>query len=157
MSSVSSIVLVDASCLIALNNIGELSLLTKTFDQRIATTVQVASEFGLELPSFVRVMEMLSSSTFEQLRRSLDDGESSLIALARTLPDVLLILDDAKARQTATSYGLSVIGTVSVILLAKKIRHCARRAVFAKVKIGGLSDFISIRANRAERPNRKAK
>ena len=116
----SNLVLVDASCLIALTNIGELSLLAKTFDQPIATTALVASEFGSELPPFVRIIDLKDLSTFEALKKTLDDGEASLIALARTMPDSLLVLDDAKARQTASSYGLSMIGTLGIIVLAKE-------------------------------------
>jgi len=123
-------VLVDASCLIALTNIGELSLLAKTFDQPIATTALVASEFGLELPSFVRVMDMKDLSTFEALRKMLDDGEASLIALARNLPNALLVLDDAKARQVASNYGLSMIGTLGIIVLAKEKSVIARGAPY---------------------------
>ena len=126
----SNLVLVDTSCLIALTNIGELSLLAKTFDQPIVTTALVASEFGLDLPPFVRIMEMEDLSTFKALRKMLDDGEASLIALARTIPNALLVLDDAKARQTALSYGLSIIGTLGIIVLAKEKSVITRGAPY---------------------------
>jgi len=75
-------------------------------------------------------MEMEDLSTFKALRKMLDDGEASLIALARTIPNALLVLDDAKARQTALSYGLSIIGTLGIIVLAKEKSVITRGAPY---------------------------
>jgi predicted nucleic acid-binding protein len=49
----------------------------------------------------------------------IDKGESSAIALALEFSDSLLILDDFKARRIATQLGLSITGTLGVIIKAK--------------------------------------
>ncbi len=50
------------------------------------------------------------------------------IALALELSDVLLILDDKKARRVAQQMGMKVIGTVGMLLRAK------RQGIIAEVK-----------------------
>ena len=56
------------------------------------------------------------------------DGESEAIALAMELDDVVLVLDDKKARRIAKQLDLKVIGTVGLLLRAKK------RGIVAEIK-----------------------
>ena len=51
---------------------------------------------------------------------NLQQGESEAILLAARLNATTIILDDADARVVATAQGLSVIGTVGILLLAKQ-------------------------------------
>lgn len=51
---------------------------------------------------------------------SLGAGESSVISLAETLPLATVVLDDLAARRCAMALGLSVTGTLGLLLLAKK-------------------------------------
>ena len=46
----------DTSCLILLDKIGELEILNKLFGT-IITTIEVASEFGQPLPSWIEIKE----------------------------------------------------------------------------------------------------
>jgi predicted nucleic acid-binding protein len=46
----------DTSCLIPLDNIGELSILNKLFGN-ITTTTEVAGEFGRQLPPWIEIKE----------------------------------------------------------------------------------------------------
>jgi len=47
-------------------------------------------------------------------------GESSVISLAQSTPDALAVLDDLAARRCAQALGLSLTGTLGLILRAKR-------------------------------------
>lgn len=49
----------------------------------------------------------------------IDRGESSAIALALETPDSTVILDDYKARKIAERLGITLTGTIGVIIKAK--------------------------------------
>lgn len=108
----------DTSCFIVLGNIGELDLLQKTYGQ-IITTFEIASEYGQNLPQWVEVKT--PSDTYRQkiLEIQLDKGEASAIALAIEIPESIVIIDDYKARKLAEKLGLTITGTIGVIIKAK--------------------------------------
>jgi uncharacterized protein len=54
------------------------------------------------------------------LRASLGPGESEAIALALEVSAAWLIVDDRAARRLAQALGLTVIGTLGVLLAAKR-------------------------------------
>jgi len=103
---------------IILTNIGELSLLQKLYS-KITTTIEIATEFGEPLPEWVEILSVKSKDTQRLLEMQIDKGESSAIALALEISDSLLILDDIKARKVATQLGLSITGTLGIIIKAK--------------------------------------
>lgn len=109
----------DTSCLIILTNIGELELLHKTYKE-IITTVEVASEYGSAVPSWIEIAAPKDKHRQQILELQLDKGEASAIALAMETGNSILILDDYKARQVATKLGLEITGTLGVIVKAKK-------------------------------------
>ena len=47
-------------------------------------------------------------------------GESSVIALAESLPDSIAVLDDMAARRCAAALNLPKVGTLGLLLMAKK-------------------------------------
>jgi predicted nucleic acid-binding protein len=51
----------------------------------------------------------------------LDLGESEAIALADSLPNTLLLMDERKGRQIALSMGIRITGTLGILLQAKKL------------------------------------
>ena len=112
------IIISDTSCFIILTNIGELHLLQKLYS-KIITTIEIATEFGEPLPEWVEILSVKSKDTQRLLEMQIDKGESSAIALALEIPDSLLILDDIKARKVATQLGLSITGTLGIIIKAK--------------------------------------
>ncbi len=61
-----------------------------------------------------------NAATVRVLKTQIDDGEAEAIALATEMDDVFVILDDKKARRVAQQIGLTVIGTVGILLRAKK-------------------------------------
>jgi len=112
------IIISDTSCFIILTNIGELHLLQKLYS-KITTTIEIATEFGEPLPDWVEILSVKSKDTQRLLEMQIDKGESSAIALALEISDSLLILDDIKARKVATLLGLSITGTLGIIIKAK--------------------------------------
>jgi predicted nucleic acid-binding protein len=113
------IIVADASCLIVLQNIGELSLLQKLFDE-ITITEEVRNEFGLPLPEWIKIPTVANSGEKHLLSVLLDKGEASSIALALEITDSILIIDEKKGRRIARELGLITIGTLGVILKAKE-------------------------------------
>ena len=58
---------------------------------------------------------------FEWLALDLGAGEVAAMALALENPERVIVLDDALARRTAKAAGLTVLGTLKVLLEAKTI------------------------------------
>lgn len=108
----------DTSCIILLDKIDELEILKKLFGT-IITTQEVAREFGQQLPSWFKIQEPKDKNYQAIIEASVDKGEASAIALAIELDDCLLIIDDRKGRNFATQLGLTIIGTIGVVVDAK--------------------------------------
>jgi predicted nucleic acid-binding protein len=115
----SNTIISDTSCLIILTNINEIDLLRKLYG-KIITTAEVAEEFGQTLPEWIEIR--VASDEFRQriLELQIDKGEASAIALAIELSDSVVILDDYKARKLAESLGIQIIGTIGIIIKAKR-------------------------------------
>jgi predicted nucleic acid-binding protein len=108
----------DTSCLILLDNIGELDLLLKLFGTIITTSV-IKAEFGKSLPDWFEIKEPFDKNYQSLIETAIDKGEASAIALAVEYKDCLLIIDDLKGRKFAQQLGLQIIGTLGVIVDAK--------------------------------------
>jgi predicted nucleic acid-binding protein len=114
------VIISDASCLIALDEIGQIEILKSVFPQ-IVTTKEVSAEFGKELPTWISVKTLQDSAKRNELELVLDAGEASAIALALENPkQSILIIDEKKGRKIAKQYNLEIIGTLRVLLLAKQ-------------------------------------
>ena len=112
------VIISDTSCLILLERINELELLCKLFGA-IVTTQEVANEFGLPLPSWIEIKNPSDKKYQSIIEASFDKGEASAIALAVEFDDCLLIIDDLKGRKFANQIGLTITGTLGVIVNAK--------------------------------------
>lgn len=112
------IIIADTSCFIVLTKVDELELLREVYG-RVTTTVDIAIEFGEVLPSWVIVKNVIDSDKQQALERQIDQGEASATALALELPNSTVVLDDYKARKVAKSLGVSVTGTIGIIMRAK--------------------------------------
>lgn len=113
--------IIDTSCFILLEKIGELDLIRKVFQSEIVTTDVVATEFKKELPKWVRINQVENKRFFTFLESEVDSGEASVIALAFEKIDAILILDDLKARNLAKKLQLDFTGTLGLILKAKQL------------------------------------
>jgi predicted nucleic acid-binding protein len=112
-------VIADTSCLIALSRIDSLNLLCRLY-RRMVITEEIRDEFGEAVPSWIEVVPVADKKYQYILESILDVGESSAIALAVTLENVLLILDDLKGRREARRLGFKVTGTLGILFSAKK-------------------------------------
>lgn len=109
----------DTSCLILLDKIGELHLLQKLFGNIIITSI-IADEFDKQLPHWISIKNASDNKHQVVLKLSLDKGEASAIALALEYEDCLLIIDEQKGRRIAKQLGLTITGTIGVLVQAKK-------------------------------------
>ena len=113
------IVVADASCLIVLENIRELPLLQKLFGE-VYITQEVADEFGVDLPDWIKIKKVQNTIQQNALSLILDAGEASAIALVLETENSLLIIDEKKGRRTAQQLNLKITGTLGVIRRAKE-------------------------------------
>lgn len=112
------VIIADSSCLILLEKIGELALLHRVFGE-IAVTKEVANEFGEILPDWFNVVEVKNQSFQKMLEASLGVGESSAIAYAVDIAGCLLIIEDLKGRRMAEKLGITITGTLGVMVEAR--------------------------------------
>lgn len=113
-----NVVISDTSCLIALDRIGHLDILKRTFPI-IYITPKVKEEFELQLPEWLIVQQVSDNKQLRALENVLDPGEASAITLALEI-NATLIIDERKGRALAKSKGVQIIGTLKVLLLAKQ-------------------------------------
>ena len=113
------IVISDTSSFILLDKIGEIDLLRQSFD-KVYTTPVVAREFGILLPEWIIVQTPEDSVQEAKLNGLMDPGEASVLALATEIPDCYILVDDNKARRYAQQIGQKYIGTLGLILRAKR-------------------------------------
>jgi len=114
-----NVIISDTSCLVLLNKIEELNLLHRLYGT-VSITKEVATEYGKALPEWIQLKSSSDEAYKKILRASVDEGEASAIALALENSDALLILDDLKARKYAEKLGLKIIGTIGVLIDAKR-------------------------------------
>lgn len=112
------VIIADTSCLILLDKIELLDLLSKLFNI-ITITEEIAFEFGKDLPAFFRITNPSNKIYQTILEASLDKGEASALALAMEHENSLLIIDDLKGRNYAKSLNISITGTAGILVEAK--------------------------------------
>ncbi len=116
------IVISNASPLIALARIQRLDLLRAIF-RSVLIPPAVAREIKPsipDVPDWLHVHVPTRLPPAPVLRRRLGDGEREAIALAIELEATQIILDDLPARRLAEASGLNVIGTLGLLLGAKR-------------------------------------
>ena len=109
----------NSTCLIVLDRIGHLGLLRQVFAKLFAPPI-VQTEVGIQLEWLI-IKPVHDIKIVSALKTQLDEGESYAIALAMELGNLPTILDDKKARRIAKQLGLQVIGTLGVLLQAKRM------------------------------------
>lgn len=119
------IVVADSSCLIALARSGQLEVLQALFG-RIVIPAAVYDEVvnqGAGRPGsrevaqaeWIVTEQVQDKLAVQALRLTLGRGESEAMVLAAETTARLLILDDWRARQSAISMGLPIVGTLAVL------------------------------------------
>lgn len=122
------IIIADSSPLISLATIDKLELLEDYFDEvyvPYAVYKEVSAydkPFSEKLKKYLenRVLNVENQYMVSVLNERIDLGEAEAITLAFEKKADFIILDDLKARKTAIRNGLNVIGTLGLLLEAKK-------------------------------------
>lgn len=112
------VIISDTSCLIILTKIRELDLLRQLY-KTVTITQDILLEYGEHLPDWIEVQQPKDHRRQQLLEKQIDKGEASAIALALETNENIIILDDWKARKLADKLGLSITGTIGLIIKAK--------------------------------------
>ena len=120
-------VIVNSTPVIGLANIGKLDVLRQMYG---AITIPQAVFDEIKSPSvqrqvnanrdWIRVEQINDISQKQMYRAKLHAGEVEVMILAQEKKADLVILDDNAAKKTAKFLGLRVIGTLGILVLAKK-------------------------------------
>lgn len=120
----------NSSPIIHLSKIGKLHLLHEFFEKLSIPNavyeecVLYGKEYAevelIKKAEWLRVYSIVDKNLMRLLESELDKGESEAIVLSLERNAVLLLLDDADARQKARIYNLNVTGTLGILLRAKK-------------------------------------
>lgn len=125
-------VITDTSPIQYLYQIAQLDLLPTLYGQ-IRMPQAVADELaqglaqGISLPDptslpWITLCQVASSILIPDLL-NLGAGEHEALSLATTIPDSLVLLDDALARSYAQQLNISMTGTLGVLLKGKQAGH----------------------------------
>lgn len=113
-------VISDTSTLILFHKIDEFNILQKVYTE-LVTTPEIAAEFGEPFPDWIKIYPVKDKKYQVFLQTQVDDGEASAIALASEFQEVLLVLDDLKARKLALQLDFKITGTLGIIHKAKQL------------------------------------
>lgn len=144
-----SLVVSDTTPISCMVRIGRPDLLAGVFpDVRIPTTVAdeldrgaaVLGDWRSVLRSNVRIEAVEPSPLLTLLEDQLDAGEAAAIALAVAIHAKLVLVDEMRGRAVASRLGLTVLGTVGLVVMAKRRGLIpAARPIIAQVRtVGGL-------------------
>lgn len=122
----------NSSVLIALSAIGQLALLPRRFSGGVLVPRAVwreVVETGKGQPGseeiasapWIIVREVRDTSLVSLLRAELDEGEAEAIALARQEQVSVILLDEKDARRVAQRLNLQVLGTVGILIWARRV------------------------------------
>jgi hypothetical protein len=122
----------DTSCITNLIQINQFNLLRAIYTQVIITPVvkKELQQFHLLSDAAIEELNLVIQTpvnivAVKQLMLQLDAGESESIVLAEEINADFLLVDERKATKIANERGLTTIGILGVILLAKQNNHIA--------------------------------
>ncbi len=120
------LVIVDSSVIFSLAIVNKLNILELLFDEiRIPLAVweEITKVKSNEIFKSINLFfsdKVVEISSFNELTFVMDYGESESVILYKELDANFLLIDDKKARIIAENFGLKCIGTLGILLLAKK-------------------------------------
>jgi predicted nucleic acid-binding protein len=140
--------IVNASPLILLSKVGHLDLLQVEVDEVIVPDLVITEIRAYGATDLT--VHAIKEATWLQLAHAprvpaaiaswdLGDGESSVLALALGESGVKVVLDDLPARRRAAQLGLTVRGTLGIVVLARQHGVIpAARPVFEELRQCGM-------------------
>lgn len=141
------IVISDTTPIITLLKINHLELLQKLFNEvHIPTAVYneltINSSYAKEAEiiknnEFIKCVSVSNLQSVILLQRAtgLDLGESEAIILSDEYKNNLLLIDESKGRQVAKSMGLSIMGTVGILILAYRDNLLSKQEILNSIEI----------------------
>lgn len=124
------IIISDTTPIISLIKINRFDLLEKLFGEvlipeavfrELTTNVTFKKEADIVKTSeFIKILSIQNRKSFEILQAAsgLDDGESEAIILADELKSDVLIIDERRGRKVAQNLGITITGTVGILIQA---------------------------------------
>jgi uncharacterized protein len=117
----------DTTAISNLLHTGQLQLLRDLFG-KVIVPQQVLGELGavagfaeaISKADYIVVVNCSAILDSLQQNDALDEGEKAAISYAVDNTADLLIIDELNGRKAATALGLNIIGTIGILLLAKK-------------------------------------
>jgi predicted nucleic acid-binding protein len=162
----------NASPLIGLSSIKELTLLRKLFSELVIPTavydevvVEGKNEAGSQeveqaCGDWIKVLPVANKAEVDILLAVLDRGEAETIVLAQELNSELVLLDNREARIFAKKIGLNILGTVGVLQLAREkgfIKDLVKKLEALRNKGFWLSDLLIDEVRKRISGNSKSK
>lgn len=126
------LVVADTTPIISLLKIGRLDLLEKLFKtikipkavfQELTSNSQFSKEAEIiKNCVFFDFIEVANNEAVNTLQKEtgLDRGESEAIVLAKEINSDLILLDEEAGRTVASKIGLAIMGTVGILIAARK-------------------------------------
>lgn len=122
----------NTSVLISLSTIGQLSLLPDRFPDGVLVPPAVwkeVVEHGEGRPgahevagvNWITVCNVKSREIVQLLEMELDEGEAEAVVLAHEIGAEVVLLDERDARRAAKKLGLRVLGTLGILIWAKRV------------------------------------
>ncbi len=113
-------VVADTSPLVALQQIGQLGLLGTIFGTVLVPPAVAAEALSVDRPSWLEERSLTKPLAAEVVFAGLGPGESEAISLALELCADRVLLDELPARTLAKRLNLPLIGTLGILLVAKR-------------------------------------
>lgn len=110
----------DTSPLIALHQIGQLGLLETIWGSVLIPPAVAREAPSIERPAWLLVRHLQNPLATPVVGAGLGPGETEAISLALELRAARVILDDLPARVLAQKLGIPLIGTLGILLAAKR-------------------------------------
>lgn len=116
----------NASPIISLASVEKLSILKNLFQTILIPDAVYKEIYSGKYPGYTEldsdlfeIKVLMDSANLDFLLNELDQGESESILLAKEIDADFLIIDERHAYKIAQFHGINVIGTLSVLLMAK--------------------------------------
>ena len=114
------IVVADTSPLVALRQISLLSIIPSLFGVVLIPPAVAQEAISVDLEPWLVITPLQKPVPDAVHRAGIGRGETEAISLAIEVRATQIILDDFQARRLATSIRLSIVGTMGLLLAAKK-------------------------------------
>ena len=124
-------IIVNSTPIIILGNINKLSILKEIYKEiiipkavfdEISAKSDKAKSSLLQNQDWIKILEVKDKTNRKIYQSKLHNGEVEVMMLAQEISADLLIIDDNTAKKTAKFLGLTVTGTLGVLLKAKSLK-----------------------------------